>query len=492
MKTKTLNLLLCLIAVTSSMLISCSEDLGFGNKIEQDEAKLVSVAKQIYQNQGSTVCLPNSNADKTTASRSSFSYLADLEPLWDETFTYQQGNETIVIVPLKCDEDIRSTLSITDGEETSYQFAKVFSRMIVKPSEGENGIYVLSYMPESSYASTFDDIEQEMRYNPTELDFTGLIVSSRLNGEVMKGFLYSEGVLGHYFAPATPECRDHNCTENHNHNHEHKGLSLSFNLQNANQSRSTTYSTRSEDYMCPNCHKIGYCECYNGSLFEYCEKCNNWKFNCICEDDKGPCPNCGISDGGCGCSQCSICGRYFCVCNNPTPPPAQELCEVCEEYYCICEKNTTPIEYKFHHKDFLILPGVYFCIENMYNCSFLSALETACYILDSTLTQDDLYFYYIQTYQTTPNENIEFNKDSDFIKNNFDVFTSANIKNSVAAGYPVIVKFSNSYITVFGIQYDGDLIYAHHNDYKIYVVQKDYFNNYDNLAIQNVLLVDSN
>lgn len=87
---------------------------------------------------------------------------------------------------------------------------------------------------------------------------------------------------------------------------------------------------------------------------------------------------------------------------------------------------------------------------------------------------------------------IEFNKDSDFIKNNFDVFTSANIKNSVAAGYPVIVKFSNSYITVFGIQYDGDLIYAHHNDYKIYVVQKDYFNNYDNLAIQNVLLVDSN
>ena len=147
MKTKTLNLLLCLIAVTSSMLISCSEDLGFGNKIEQDEAKLVSVAKQIYQNQGSSVCLPNPQANRNNASRSSFSYLAELEPLWDETFTYQQGNETIVIVPLKCDEDIRSTLSITDGEETSYQFAKVFSRMIVKPSEGENGIYVLSYTP---------------------------------------------------------------------------------------------------------------------------------------------------------------------------------------------------------------------------------------------------------------------------------------------------------------------------------------------------------
>ena len=142
MKTKTLSLLLCLIAVTSSVLISCSEDLGFENKIEQDETNIVAVAKQVYQNQGSSVCLPNPKANKNNASRSSFSYLAELDPLWNEAFTYNQGTDTVVVVPLNCGDDIRSSLSIIEGDETTYQFAKVFSRMIVKPSEGENGIYV--------------------------------------------------------------------------------------------------------------------------------------------------------------------------------------------------------------------------------------------------------------------------------------------------------------------------------------------------------------
>ena len=69
---------------------------------------------------------------------------------------------------------------------------------------------------------------------------------------------------------------------------------------------------------------------------------------------------------------------------------------------------------------------------------------------------------------------IEFNKDSDFIKNNFEVFTSANIKNSVAAGYPVIVKFSNSYITVFGIQYDGEA----------YLLDEDLFENCEKIVVR--------
>ena len=81
---------------------------------------------------------------------------------------------------------------------------------------------------------------------------------------------------------------------------------------------------------------------------------------------------------------------------------------------------------------------------------------------------------------------IEFNKDSDFIKNNFEVFTSANIKNSVAAGYPVIVKFSNSYITVFGIQYDGDVIYADPHEGGIYAVSENYFNGCDAFVIEGI------
>ena len=44
----------------------------------------------------------------------------------------------------------------------------------------------------------------------------------------------------------------------------------------------------------------------------------------------------------------------------------------------------------------------------------------------------------------------------------------------------------NSYITVFGIQYDGDIVYANHDNGNLYAVEKDYFNNYENIVIEGV------
>ena len=556
MKIKTLNLLLCLIAVTSSMLISCSEDLGFGNKIEQDEAKLVSVAKQIYQNQGSSVCLPNSNADKTNASRSSFSYLADLEPLWDETFSYQQGNETIVIVPLKCDEDIRSTLSITDGEETSYQFAKVFSRMIVKPSEGENGIYVLSYMPESSYASTFDDIEQEMRYNPTELDFTGLIVSSRLNGEVMKGFLYNEGVLGHYFAPATTECHDYNCTENHNHNHEHKGLSLSFNLQNANQSRSSIYSTRSEDggdnensenmgEICKICNQIKEkctCICWdcglhiNHCICEKCRYCDQKKIYCNCDKPEGEkkekCLLCGAfyelaGDHNCGSTICPVCKSTKCICNSGANEPCkycgndpctcgqtQEFCEICRRSLrycvccsdckkypcecppicencgellenCICETNIYPIDYDLHDNDMLV--GIIEeCVETNICCA-MAVLEMAYRIYDGTeMNQQTFAQYYTQFNYMSPNEETILERNDNFMTHFFETSSFSTMTAEINSNNVIVVRKNQHYVLVFGLQYDGDVIYADPHEGGIYAVSENYFNGCDAFVIEGI------
>ena len=39
----------------------------------------------------------------------------------------------------------------------------------------------------------------------------------------------------------------------------------------------------------------------------------------------------------------------------------------------------------------------------------------------------------------------------------------------------------------FDLNYDGDIIYSHHNNGRLYAVQKDYFNNYDNIVIESVL-----
>ena len=491
MKTKLLSIMSLIVVAMCAMFISCSEDMGYGEKTNENVKAVVKMAKQMYESSGSVVSLPNPSANKHAVSRSAMTHLADLTPMWDEAFTHEQGHETIVIVPLQGENEIRSTVSISEGDETTYQFAKVFSRMIVKPSEGDNGIYVLSYMPESNYAATHANLESEMGYNPTDVDFTGLIVSSRLNGEVMMGFLYESGELNHYFAPATHECADHNCSENHN--HEHKGLSLSFNLQNASHSNVATYSGRSEDYECPNCHKIGdKCECYDNIFFELCDKCGNWKFGCICPtEEEAPCPNCGIIDG-CGCSKCPTCFKYFCICNKPVPPPSQDPCEKCDEYYCICVKNTTPIQYQSHHNDYFVQNGMTYSIEDNYGCSIFAALEMACYRCGSTLTQDDLYQNYIQTYHSYPNESTEFNVESEFIKNNFYASRTTNITNTLVAGYPVIVRFDNSFITVIGIQYDEDLIYANHKDSRLYVVEKDYFKNCENIVIEGVILEDNN
>lgn len=496
MKIKTLSLLLCLIAVTSSVLISCSEDLGFGNKIEQDETNIVSVAKQIYQNQGSSVCLPNPKANKNNASRSSFSYLAELDPLWNEAFTYNQGTDTVVVVPLNCGDDIRSTLSIIEGDETTYQFAKVFSRMIVKPSEGENGIYVLSYMPESNYASSYPNLEAEMGYNPTEVDFTGLIVSSTLNGVAIRSFLYNEGALIHTFVP-------YNEAEGVTTEHEHAthDIMLQQELQLANESRS-------------NVHQIG------SESENICDNCLQWKWYCTCppeddptEDFKTPCPNCGVSDGDCGCSQCPTCGRYFCICNKPTPPPVPDFpcevcgfnpckcCKTCKKYpcecptpcdscgvlrdSCICVTNYTPILYVPHERDFMLSKGMDECVENR-TCSAFAALETACSIYESSVTQNELYTYYTYLYNMTPEESFVLDTNSDFMVDLFMFSTTQNIKSTIEYGMPVIVRFGNCYITVVGIQYDGDIIYANHDNGNLYAVEKDYFNNYENIVIEGV------
>ncbi len=505
MKTKTFNLLLCIIAVASFLMISCSEDLGFGDSMKADNG-YVQLAKQIFQNQGSAVSMPNPKADKAPASRSSMSYIADLQPQWEESFTYDQGGQTVVIVPLKCDEDIRSTLSIKDGDETTYQFAKVFSRMIVKPNEGDNGIYVLSYMPESNYASAFTNIESEMGYDPSEVEFTGLIVSSRLNGEMMWGFLYNEGVLGHYFAPAAEECHDHNCTENHNHNHSHEGLSINFNLQNANQSRSTTYSTRSEEKHCPYCYKLeGKCNCI--ILEEICQECGGYRESCHCKDKcitcrQNPCICdkyevclfCGktltskeLADGHeCGMepdNKCPVCKNDKCTCNTS----ASEQCNNCKQNQCICETNMTPILYTPHSSDFLVLSNMEGCVVNS-TCSIFAALETACMVHGSTSTQSELYACYAEINNVTPQDPLQLDINCDFLVDYFMVSVPFNIKYVIRYGTPVLVWYNNKYVTVVGIQYDGDIIYADHENGNLYAVHENYFNEYENFVIEGVFI----
>ncbi|MBE6310298.1 MAG: hypothetical protein E7080_04515 [Bacteroidales bacterium] len=78
---------------------------------------------------------------------------------------------------------------------------------------------------------------------------------------------------------------------------------------------------------------------------------------------------------------------------------------------------------------------------------------------------------------------IKLDTNSDFMVDLFMFSTTQNIKSTIEYGVPVIVRFGNCYITVVGILYDGDIVYANHDNGNLYAVEKDYFNNYENIVI---------
>lgn len=518
MKKLVLYLTLSVIAV-SMVLLSCSEELGYmADTTQEKTSELVHSAKQLLKSRGNEINLPASSSRKTSLSRSSLTYLSGLEPLWDESFTHKQGDEIILIVPLKCDDDIRSTLLVTKNEQTTYQFAKVFSRLIVKPSQGESGIYVLTYMPESNYASNRGDIEREMRYSPQAVDFTGFIVSSRLNGDVMRGFLYEQGTISHYFSPPKAhQCHDENCTETHHHQ-ESEGVKVTFNLQSANQSRSRSYGSNSEDYMCPFCFKFGEnCECL--VMFEKCPTCGMYKEFCPCgiNDTGGVCVKCGEYKNYCSCNPigCLVCQQTKCICNPqvnepckecdqfpcvcpPTPIPI-DTCDICLEHPCICPKpcvdcgeidcicftDTSPTLYESHYNDYFVGEAV--CV-NISSCCAMAVLEMAYNAFGGTdMSQETFAQYYTELNYLSPEENeTVLNRTDRFMTHFFETSDLSSITSAINNDDVVVVRLNHHYMLIMGLQYDGDVIYADPHEGNLYSVCENYFLGYEGFVIEGI------
>lgn len=335
MNRKVLLTFLGIIAIVITF-IACN-DLNVGLDQSKNESELITKAKVLVKSYGSNISLPTTkNHNHSGLSRGSVSSIATLEPQWDLATRYNTGDEDILIVPLHCDEDIRSRINIKHGEESSYQFAKTFSRMIVK---GEH-VYVLTYMPESNYASTHVNIENELKYNPTDVNFTGMIIASKLSGSINRGYLYENGTLAHYFAPAH-ECHHENCTEEHNHTN-HSDMVIKLNLFPANESRSTTYTSDSETYYCPVCLEIK-SECKCVYIYEACEKCLQPLQYCTCyDDDRDPendlCAFCGRLKELCTCDgvKCDVCKSNPCVCKTCAGCPNSE-CSCQDGGSCLCD-----------------------------------------------------------------------------------------------------------------------------------------------------------
>lgn len=345
------------VAIMVVVFISCSDSPSYVDQRSQNDNELILKAKAIVLSQGNIVSLPKvkKSGDNEILSRSGISTVG-ATLLWDEAKTYSKENETVVLVPMQNNDEIRSKVTIQNGEDVSYQFAKTFSKLVIVFRGEETISRVFTYLPESEYAYDKQKVLNNLGIDLKEAGFHGFVLVTFLNGGRSHVLRYEHGnlysILKKSNTHSHEDCKDSEC--NHNHNDDITKTTVSIKLfTEFSLSRSTTYNESSEGEgntggsnipccetedgkVCgcsTNCTCGNYCDCINeiscwcGFQEEpICEKCKKSFLECTCDP---VCTICGNVE--CICNKyCSDCGNYKinCVCNI--------ICETCKQNPCIC------------------------------------------------------------------------------------------------------------------------------------------------------------
>ncbi len=365
------NFLISLLGIAAlvATFVACSDSPNFGEQETQNNNELILKAKALILAQGNNVSLPKVKkaGEESLLSRSN-SALVEATLLWDEAKTYNKENETVVLVPMQNDEEIRSKVTIKKGEDLSYQFAKTFSKLIIVFRGEETISRVFTYLPESEYAYDNKEALNDLGIDLKEAGFHGFVLVTFLNGDRSHVFRYEHGnlysILKKSNTHSHEDCKDSEC--NHNHNDDITKTTVSIKLfTEFSLSRSTTYNESSEGEgntggsnipccgtedgkVCgcsTNCTCGNYCDCINEIScwcgFQETNKCSGCEkpyedctcvrceycgdINCSCKDF---CDNCGHINAYCTCGPCEICKQDPCVCYT---------CAACTNSECSCQ-----------------------------------------------------------------------------------------------------------------------------------------------------------
>lgn len=137
------------------------------------------------------------------------------------------------------------------------------------------------------------------------------------------------------------------------------------------------------------------------------------------------------------------------------------ICEDCGELLnnCICETNTSPISYAPHDNDRLV-GLIDECVEPTTCCS-MAVLEMAYLIYGGIeMNQESFAQYYTQFNYMSPEEETILNYNDSFITHFFETSSLYTMVLAIDSGNVVVVRKNGHYLLVFGLQYDGDVIYA--------------------------------
>ena len=220
----------------------------------------------------------------------------------------------------------------------------------------------------------------------------------------------------------------------------------------------------------PKPEPIDTCDICNEYPCICCKQCNTYPCVCTCE-------GCGELLKNCSC--CKQCNTSPCVC----------ICEDCGELLknCICETNTTPINYDPHDNDMLV--GIIDeCVEPT-TCCAMAVLEMAYQVYGGTgMNQEMFSQYYTQFNYMSPNEDETIlDYDDSFMTHFFETSSLYNMTTAINSGNVVVVRKNGHYLLVFGLQYDGDVIYADPHEGGIYAVNESYFLGCDAFEIGGII-----
>ena len=541
---RTKKILKIIMMTTFGLLLSCSDEVNYHSFEEQRVNEMLLTAKELVQNQGNSVPLPINNMSGTE-SRSSLNVLAESTPLWDNINYYNIDGMQVLMVNLQTAEEILSEVSITENGETDVQESTTFSKLIIRKKGADIYAHVITYMPESNYASANRERLDTMGYYPQNVNFTGVTLSSHLDGTVYRGLRYDKGkIVGLITKYESTTCsHEHQEGEACTHNHDTER----YNILNINlySNTSTSNLSRGEDGpKCPECGEdVKGIQCKDcGHIIvdygEFCHKCEKYakvdgicmycsyleqkicsKCNlalqyckcegtpctvcgqkeCICPDK---CDDCGQIKEACKCDPpepkaCDKCGMYPCRCSNPPSPDPTPIdtcdvcltypckcCDNCGTFPCICVTNTTPIDYVAHERDWIVGEGE--CV-NVTSCCPMAVLEMAHLALGGTgMTQEMFTQFYTQINVMSPEESTILEYNDGFMNQFFSTNSTVDISDDIELGNVVVIRRNGHYLLAFGLQYDGDVIYADLHAGELYAVNENYFNNCDYFTIDGL------
>ena len=526
------------------LLVACTEDVSYYENDKQAENEILLKAKELVENQGNSIPLPV-NGIGTSQSRSGISSIASATPLWDNVKSYNIDGTQVLMVELQTAEKVFSRISTTKNGVEDIQEATTFSKLVIRKKGADLYANVLTYMPESNYAAANKERLDTIGYYPYYVDFTGVTLTSSLDGTILRGIRYNNGKMAGVIYKEKPSSCSHEHQEGETCNHDHSTdnyniVSINLFTQSSQQPVSrapgdlcdSCQSDRLDQYnLCPTCdywdcpqcgekklpkrggsclkcgfYEIGICpSCLipytvcGHTYKDFCQNCGELNKECVCDLPSKLCPDCLNMKAHCTCDKCKKCKEKPCICpqgsgQEPDPTPIDtcdvcltepcKCCDNCGTFPCECVTNTTPIDYVAHEGDWIVGEGE--CV-GVTTCCPMAVLEMAHKALGGTgMSQEMFTQFYTQINVMSPNEETVLEYNDGFMNHFFSTNSTVDISDDIELGNVVVIRRNGHYLLAFGLQYDGDVIYADLHAGELYAVNENYFNNCDYFTIDGL------